>query len=69
MSLTAVKSRSLRLRKRWRVRGAEGEEEVRRRMEWSLIWDVNLLGGREGVGREASIWGRGGQPVGIWFWR
>lgn len=38
-----LKSRSLRLMKTLRVWGAEEEGDVRIRMEWSLIWPVNLF--------------------------
>lgn len=42
------KSMSCRLRKTCRVCGAEGEGEVRRRMEWSFTWAVKLGGGGGG---------------------
>lgn len=43
-SAQVLKSRSLRLMKTLRVWGAHEEGEVRIRMEWSLIWPVNLFG-------------------------
>lgn len=46
---------SCRLRKTCRVCGAEGEGEVRRRMEWSFTWAVKLGGGGVSCGFLACL--------------